>query len=107
MDTDHNLIYGCPLCEIFIHPEESICTRIFYTDSENVTESDFIILDCKTCKVPMVVVRDHTEQISKELWGRILYSSRKTFNNPKIKLRCTPRTIKDHFHCHIVYEQEY
>lgn len=102
MDINHNLIYGCPLCDIFIDPEEHIKTKVYYIDGETIETSDFIILDCITCKSPMVVVRDHTEAIAKELWGRILYTSRKTFNNSDIKLRCVPNTIKDHYHCHVL-----
>lgn len=106
MDIEHNLVKGCPLCDIFLEPEKNIKTKLYYPDIDKVSKSDFIIIECKTCHIPMVVVRDHVTEISKSLWGRILYRTKKEFGY-KIKLRCKPRTIKDHYHCHVIKPKSY
>ena len=98
MDLNHNLVIGCPLCEIYL--SKNIYTKLHYPILEKVDEVDFVILDCATCKVPMVVIRDHVSEVSKELWGRILYQSKRMFGN--VQLRCESRLIKDHYHCHLV-----
>jgi len=91
---------GCPLCRIFSH--EEIITKLYYPEKkEDVKTSEFVIVNCKTCKIPMIVYRDHVTTISKESWGRLLYICRKQFGSGT-KIRNRPRTIKDHFHCHII-----
>jgi len=44
---------GCPLCRIY--EEREIITRYYYEN--NIV----IIVDCKTCGVPMVVLKRHTD----------------------------------------------
>jgi len=94
------LVSGCPLCEIFLHPEENIKTKLYYPEStDKVSESEFVILDCKTCKVPMVVVKNHVTEIPKELWGKILRECRQLFGKG-MRLRTHMRKIRDHAHFH-------
>jgi len=100
MSTDNILIKGCELCSIFLEPNSNIKTKLYYKESEDIKESEFVILECNTCKTPMVVVRDHVNDISKETWGHILAVVRKEFGR-STRLRLERRTIKDHWHAHI------
>lgn len=101
MDFNHNIIKGCPLCEIFLHPSEKKITKLYYPNLlDEINKVDFIIVDCKDCKVPMVVLRDHITDTSKEIWGRMLFKVRGLFGD--VRLRCKPGKVHDHFHCHIV-----
>jgi len=99
------LVAGCPLCDIFL--DKKVRTKLYWPNSENdILDSEFIIIDCETCKIPMLVFKDHTPNISKETWGRILYRCRNVFGN-NITLRTKARRIFDHFHCHIIIEDKY
>jgi len=90
---------GCPLCDIFT--KLNIKTKLYYPEKDEIlNEDDFVIVDCLTCKTPMVVVADHVTEIGREQWGRILYRSRTLFGNG-IKLRTNRRKITDHWHAHI------
>jgi len=96
------LVKGCPLCEIFLNPEKNVYTKLYYPEKiEDIKTSEFVIVDCKTCKIPMIVFKDHVTSIQRESWGRLLYICKKYFGN-SIKIKNKPRTIKDHFHCHII-----
>jgi len=106
MDIEHNLIKGCPLCDIFLEPKKNIITKLYYPSFDEIKSSEFVIVDCKTCKIPMVVIRDHVTDLSRSLWGRILYTSKKEFGY-NMKLRYRPRTVKDHWHAHIILPKEY
>jgi len=106
MDIDHILVNGCPLCEIFLNPDKNIRTTLYYPEKELVAESDFVILDCETCNIPMVVIRDHITSPSNQIWGKMLYRAKKTIGY-NVQLRCKPRKIKDHFHCHVIDKKEY
>ena len=105
-DLNHNLIVGCPLCEIFLDPENNIHTKLYHPRLEEVKYNDFIIIECESCKIPMVVVRDHVTDISTELWGRILYRCRKLFSE-NMRLRTTQRKIRDHVHYHVIVQKSY
>jgi len=90
---------GCPLCDMFI--KLNIKTKLYYPEKDKIQDQDdFVIVECQTCHVPMVVVSDHTTEIGREQWGRILYRCRELFGNG-IKLRTHRRYIKDHWHAHI------
>jgi len=106
MDINHNLVKGCPLCEIFLDPKKNIKTKLYYPKFDEISKSDFVIINCQSCKVPMVVVRDHVTEISNDLWRSILYYSKREFGL-NIKLRCRARTIKDHYHCHVIKPKVY
>ena len=89
----------CPLCKIFT--ELDVKTKLYYPKIENIQDKDdFVIVDCLSCKVPMVVVSDHTTEIGKEQWGRILYRCKQLFGGT-IRLRTNRRTIRDHWHAHV------
>jgi len=106
MKFDNILVKGCPLCDIFLEPRKHIHTKLYYPlDIDMVSQSEFVVLDCETCNTPMIVVRDHIEEIHKENWGRLLRISRRLFGNAQ--LRCKPRKILDHYHCHVIKKKEY
>ena len=46
----------------------------------SIQKAEFVIVDCKTCGVPMVVLGEHLTNINRECWGRILYRSKKVRN---------------------------
>lgn len=60
-----------------------------------------VICDCKTCGVPMVVLRRHSmEPVARELASiaehvMLLYG-------PDVRLRLAQRQIADHMHWHIL-----
>lgn len=102
MDIYHNLVCGCPLCEIFLNPEDNLHTKLYYPENpKDIKTCDYIVIECQTCKVPMFVIRDHVNSISSDLWGRILKTSRELFGY-NVRLRTKPRTIKNHWHAHVI-----
>jgi len=98
-------VVDCPLCDIFIN--KSIRTKLYWPiNPDDIKTSDFIIIECETCKVPMIVYRDHTTTISREDWGRILFKCKKLFGN-NVNLRLRSRTVLDHWHAHINVNNRY
>ena len=96
------LVSSCPLCGIFLNPEENVKTKLYWPKSiEEIPESEFVILDCKTCKVPLVVYRNHVTEIAKDAWGRVLHRCRELFGN-SMRLRTHMRTYRDHIHFHLI-----
>jgi len=90
---------GCPLCDIFT--KGKVRTKLYYPEMDKIqAEDDFVILECYSCKKPIVVATDHTVEIGKEQWGRILYRCKKLFGGT-IRLKTKNRTITDHWHAHI------
>jgi len=81
---------GCPLCRLV---EGEIKTHKYYRD---VT---CIIVDCLTCRIPMVVVNHHgqaTEEDKRLMVNAIDY----LFEYHSI--RRVPRQIVDHEHWHVI-----
>ena len=100
MNDNALLVSGCQLCELFLNPKENIKTRLYYPNTiDEIPECEFIVLECKTCKVPMIVIRDHVTDIPKELWGKILRECRILFGKG-MRLRIRMRTCRDHWHAH-------
>jgi len=106
MDINHNLIKGCPLCDIFLDPKKHIHTKVYYPEYHLIQSSDFIILECETTKTPMVILRDHVASPSKTIWGNILQVCRHEFGYP-LRLRNKPRRVIDHYSCYIILKKEY
>jgi hypothetical protein len=99
MDLNHNLILGCSLCDIFSNIDEY---ELFYPKTKDlIPKCDFIIVKCKQCDKYILVLRDHTEFITNEMFGRILYSVKKLFSNPITMNTSSNHQVKYHFHCHI------
>ena len=102
MDNKPLRVISCPLCEIFLNPKENIKTRFYYPDSiDEIPKSEFVILDCSSCRAPMIVYSEHVMDITNEAWGRILYQFKKIFGKDK-RLRTKARTVRDHWHAHMI-----
>jgi len=90
---------GCPLCDIFNNKE--LKSKLYYPESKDgIESSEFVVVDCVSCNIPMVVYGEHLTSVTSEAWGRILYQCRKIFGNT-ITLKPQQRTIRDHIHWHI------
>ena len=48
-------------------------------DVSKIRDSDFIIIASDTG--PMIIINDHITDISKEMWGKILYTSKKLYGD--------------------------
>ena len=105
MKDEPLLVSGCPLCDIFLG--KKIETKLHWPQSiDEIPNSEFLIIDCKTCKIPMIIYKDHTTTINKEAWGRILYKCKNMFGSD-IVLRTRSRKIFDHFHAHVENIKKY
>ena len=92
-DFDHILVDGCDLCKYFKNPE-SITMKLHYPNNVSlVKNSDFIIIESNTG--PMIIINDHITDISKELWGKILYTSKKLYGDI---IRLKIDKCKDYMH---------
>jgi len=87
----------CELCRIYENRE--IHTKIYYEDQ------DWIILDCKTCHIPMIVYKEH--KILKDIPIKYIHyminECMELFGTIRFR---TERKIKNHFHWHIIIEEE-
>ena len=89
---------NCCLCRLV---EGDVTTRKYYEDDE------WIIVDCKTCKVPMLVSKVHASYthftlIDLELMFR-KYKGNKWFipvNHGDYYVDCRMKAVPAHFHCH-------
>ena len=92
-------VVDCPLCRIFSHKE--LKTKLYWPEKiEDIETTEFAIVNCQTCGVPMIVLGEHVTTITRECWGRILYRCRRIFGGG-ITLRKKRLQIFDHWHCHI------
>lgn len=83
---------GCPLCRLW-HDRE-VRTPLHYEDEL------IIIVDCAKCRIPMAVIKRHATEATLEEMVRINEVVQRKW--PGATLRCEPRAIKDHFHCHVM-----
>lgn len=96
-------IIDCPLCRIFSHGE--VKTKLYWPETkEEVAGSEFVIVDCSDCHVPLIVLGEHIEDITRECWGRILYRCRLIFGS-NMRLRLHRRKIQDHWHAHLINKE--
>jgi len=77
----------CELCRL--KPK----TTWYYEDK------DWVIFDCETCGIPMIVYRHHGELPSVNKVWEILYEI--PFPCVGLKVRTEQRKIKDHWHIHL------
>jgi len=99
-------VKDCPLCEIFTN--KHIITKLYWPENiEDIPRSEFVIVDCKTCKIPMVVYGEHVTSITKEAWGRILYVCKRKLFGGGITLRRNKIDCIDHisFYIHNINEK--
>ena len=106
MDINHILINGCPHCDMFLNPDKNITTHLYHPDIDNVKYNDFAIFDCEPQEIPLVVVRDHVEEISSELWGRILFRCKKIFGND-MRLKIDNTNVLDHWSAYVILPKRY
>lgn len=85
---------SCELCKL-----EKITT--WYKE-----EDQYVVLDCKTCKVPMVVYRTHKEYPSSELVLEMDIALAEVadirFGTGNWYFRREQRAVKDHYHVHAI-----
>ena len=81
--------HNCPLCE-----RESI-TKCYYEDEK------IWIIDCDTCKIPMVVWKEHINKINSDKLSYIILMINRVFPRNKFQIDMNMRMIKDHFHLHL------
>jgi len=86
----------CELCDL----EKK--TKWYYEDSE------FVVCDCETCKIPMIVSKDHNFRL-KDFPGhgadRIFKIVQKVFPGRDFYFRTEQRKVKNHWHWHIIFEE--
>jgi len=99
MKDEPLLVDGCPLCKIF--KDKSLSTKLYWPLNKNdITKSEFIIIDNLTYKTPEVIYMDHVTTITREAWGRILYRCKTLFGN-NIMLKSKYKDVSDHYHCYV------
>ena len=82
---------SCELCDLTIRG--NVITKKYYEDKE------CIIVDCKNCRIPMLVLKKHEETIP---IGRAVELNRllkKVCGEGIIRY---PRKIKEHWHIHLM-----
>lgn len=79
---------SCDLCTL----EKK--TRWYYEDEY------VVVCDCLSCKVPMIVLREHTIRIAPKTIDYLVKVSQRVFG-PDIELRTQQRKIPDHLHWHV------
>lgn len=88
---------ACPLCRLYENRE---ITTMFYFESAQV-----IIVDCKTCGVPMAVLKRHTDNPSreeiKEMYWALLNAVPKKYKGKHWQIDVHMRSIPDHLHYHL------
>jgi len=83
----------CELCDIY--EKRKIKTKLHYEDKK------VIVVDCLTCRIPMVVLKRHTMEPNNFELGHMEMVSKELFG-PNIKFRKKQRRILDHLHWHIL-----
>jgi len=88
---------NCPLCRLY--EQREISTRFYY---ENAL---VIIVDCLTCSIPMVVLKRHTDNPSrediKEMYWALLNKVPKRMHGKGWQIDSSVRSIPDHPHFHL------
>ncbi|MBE3093949.1 MAG: hypothetical protein IMZ52_02880 [Actinobacteria bacterium] len=91
-------ICDCPYCLLFKELPEG--TILHYPkDKVDIDKVEFIIIDCKDCKLPMVVYGEHVTEITREAYGRILFRCKLLFGADAM-LKDKHRVVQDHFSIH-------
>lgn len=90
-EQSHNTIH-CGLCHILPNQD------IHYKDT------DFIVITCRTCNIPMIVYRYHTMTLPIDAMLDIHRIIGVLFG-PNACLRLNQRSIKHHWHAHILTKE--
>lgn len=89
----------CPYCDYFKGIPDGMV--LYYPkDKKDIEQSEFIIIECKDCKKPVVIYGEHITELTKEAYGRILYRCKLLFGST-IKIGNKHRVLEDHWvlHC--------
>jgi len=99
MDINHNLVKGCELCDVFSSVDKY--ELVYPRDRNLANKVDYIIIRCLKCpSTYLLILRDHTEYITNEMFGKILYFVRREFKR-NVRIDTSTKHCEDHFHCHI------
>lgn len=80
----------CDLCEL------KIVTKAY------VRSKHFIVLDCKNCKVPMIVIKRHTTELNQEELIDLMWILHYLWEDGiKGELDQERRAVPGHWHAHI------
>ena len=91
-------VVDCPLCGYFKNLPEEV--KLYYPSKrEEISTSEFIIIECQECHKPMVVYGEHIATLTREAHGRILYRCKLLFGNT-IKIGNKHKVISDHWCLH-------
>ena len=92
----------CPLCEVA--QGKNITTDVHYPLLHEAGETDWIVLDCKTCGVPIAVFHKHTTTLTIRELGRFKSIIEVLWPRDKwdYEIRFHARTVMDHIHFHIL-----
>jgi len=85
------LINNCELCDL---SRGHVITKKYYEDDK------VIIVDCKSCEIPMLTLKDHRMDVSKKEKEEFTKLISRLF--PESKIRKQQKKIPDHFHWHIL-----
>jgi hypothetical protein len=83
------VIDECPLCE----PEKS--EELIYEDDT------LILMICKTCKDPIVIIKKHTPELTHGEFGHVRTILEKNYLWIPKKIDYERRTNPHHWHCHV------
>ena len=86
----------CELCKLV--KDRIVVTVKYYEDA------NFVMVDCKTCHVPMLVSKQHKadiDSVDAAMAHHLFYKHAKRVDMSKWYVDYKIRTIKDHWHCHL------
>lgn len=82
----------CELCKLKVR------TNIYYEDTK------IIVLDCKDCQVPMVILKEHVVEIDNRTSALMVLvlakAGRKAFGSFDFRIDINQTKILDHLHWH-------
>jgi len=70
-----------------------------------VSHSEFVILDCDTCHIPMAVWKQHGVNPPETVVEQMKKKAKELFGDA-VTFRMKMRKIPSHYHFHIIHHQE-
>lgn len=89
VERDIKYTASCPLCRLW--KDREVRTHLWH---ENDT---FVVVECETCNIPMIVLKSHQETISHYLHADAEQIMQQLFGNGELRY---PRKILMHWHRH-------
>jgi len=84
---------ACELCNLEVR------TKLYYHDDS------WVIVDCEKCKIPMAVLKRHSDLVSRDELGHLLSILAVSFPR-EIQLHTQAGKITDHIHFHLVIPED-